>query len=57
MYEDALRIFHPGEVLETNEAPHEWFEPVNASPPKAKVTGRPDRTTKATQPKIPADKF
>jgi hypothetical protein len=38
-FEEGLRNFSPGEVVEADQAPHEWFELVN--PPKPKPKAKP----------------
>ena len=59
LFGEELRSFHPGEVIEANSTPHEWFEPLDvpvvaAPAPKVKLK---KELTKATQSKLPADKF
>ena len=49
-FEDKLRVFNPGEVIEANLAPHSWFREVVTSKPKEKVIFNQPVVTKR-QPK------
>jgi hypothetical protein len=40
-HQDALQTFSPGTIVEANEAPHEWFELVEAPKEEKKPTPPP----------------
>ena len=64
-FEKGLRTFSPGEVVEANETPHEWFKLLDPPKPKPKATPKihisKERVVakKGPLPKVdlPTDKF
>lgn len=42
-FEGKLRVFTPGEVVESGESPHRWFKLVD--PPKPVVKSKPKQVT------------
>lgn len=54
-FEDSLRAFNPGEVIEANQAPHAWFREIVTPKPKEKVIFNQPVVTKRkpkTKPRI-----
>ena len=63
-HEDSLKTFTSGQIIEAKEAPHEWFELVEAPKketpvPTVKKAPKPPLKKKVTAPKIdlPTQKF
>ena len=51
LFKNKLRIFRPGEVIETNQPPHSWFKEVATPKPVSKMKGFKTKTTTVTHPK------